>query len=176
MNIRNVALVGVLAAGCRQSAPAHADGAAGADSAFAAVQKRGRDVMGVDQYTSQHVFEDLPSGGRILLERADSLDGAAIKAIRKHMREVATDFRVGDFTKPLAVHAQEVPGTRVMRAKQARLKYDVIDRPRGAEVRISTADPTAVEAVHAFLAFQRSDHRAADAEGHAGHTGRPSTP
>jgi hypothetical protein len=176
MTIRNVAIVGMLVAGCRESTPGRSDSAARADSAFSAVQTRGRDVMGVDQYTSQHEFEDLPNGGRIVLERADSLDGVAITAIRKHMREVATDFRVGDFNKPLAVHAQEVPGTRVMRAKQARLKYDVIDRPRGAEVRIVTSDKAAVQAVHTFLAFQRADHRSPGVEGHAGHTGHSPTP
>lgn len=171
MNIKRVALLSMLAAGCRPAGPANADSPSAADSAFAGVQTRGRAVMGVDQYTSQHVFEQLPSGGRVVLDRADSLDAAGITAIREHMRDVAGDFRVGDFTKPFAVHAQQVPGTGVMRTKQARIKYDVVDRPRGAEIRISTTDPEAVAAVHAFLAFQRSDHRASNAEGRAGHAG-----
>jgi hypothetical protein len=167
MNLRHVALMGMVAAACRPSAQSGSDSTAKADSAFAAVQMRGRAVMGVDQYTSQHVFEDLPSGGRIVLDRADGLDTAGIKAIRQHMRGVASDFLVGDFAKPLSVHAQQVPGTKIMRAKQARMKYDVVDRPRGAEVRISTTDSAAVRAVHAFLAFQRSDHRAPGTEGHS---------
>ena len=36
------------------------------DSAFAAMQTRGQAVMGVDQYASAHVFEDLADGGRII--------------------------------------------------------------------------------------------------------------
>ena len=39
------------------------------DSAYAAMQERGRVVMGVDQYTSTHRFDDLPNGGRITLVR-----------------------------------------------------------------------------------------------------------
>jgi hypothetical protein len=45
---------------------------------FAAMQARGEHVMGVDQYTSAHVFEDLPDGGRVILDRADAADTAAI--------------------------------------------------------------------------------------------------
>jgi hypothetical protein len=140
--------------------------ASDADTAFAAVQARGQAVMGVDQYTSAHVFEDLPDGGRIVLDRADSADTAAIATIRAHMREVAADFRAGDFTRPFAVHAREVPGTDVMAARRDRITYETLDRPRGAEVRIRTSDPAAIAAVHRFLAFQRSDHRAAGHEKH----------
>jgi len=53
------------------------------------MQSRGAHVMGVDQYTSAHVFEDLPDGGRVVLERDDAADTAAIVAIRGHMREIA---------------------------------------------------------------------------------------
>jgi hypothetical protein len=38
------------------------------DRDFAAMQERGRMVMGVDQYTSAHVFEDLPDGGAAIHE------------------------------------------------------------------------------------------------------------
>jgi hypothetical protein len=158
------------AAACRP-----ADSAARPDSAFAAVQRRGRAVMGVDQYTSAHVFESLPDGGRIVLDRADSTDSAGVATVRRHMREVAADFRAGDFTKPFRVHARDVPGTAVMAARRAAIAYDVVDRPRGAEVRIVTTDAAAVAAVHDFLAFQRSDHHAAGHEGHAG-MGAPAAP
>ena len=46
-----------------------------ADSRFAQVQARGQVAMGVDQYTSHHIFEPLPDGGRIVLQR-DSVDSA----------------------------------------------------------------------------------------------------
>ena len=160
---RRVGLPLVLAAavlGVGGCAPRASTSDSTSDSAFAAVQARGRVVMGVDQYTSQHVFEDLPDGGRIVLERDDVTDSAAIAAIRAHMREIAAQFANGDFTNPSLVHAQEVPGTRVMRARRAAIRYSADDRPRGAEVRIVSGDSAAVRAIHEFLAFQRSDHRA----------------
>ena len=76
------------------------------------MQTRGAQFMGVDQYTSAHVFEDLPDGGRVVLERDDAADSGAIATIRVHMREIAASFRAGDFTKPFQVHAQAVPGPR----------------------------------------------------------------
>lgn len=84
-------------------------------------------------------------------------------------------FRAADFTRPFAVHATEVPGTKTMAALRDRITYEVSDRPAGAEVRIRTTDAAAVTAVHDFLAFQRSDHCAAGHErmDHSAHSARP---
>jgi hypothetical protein len=161
------ALAAVLA--CLSCVACHRGAPAASDSAFRAVQARGAGVMGVDQYTSTHVFEDLPDGGRIVLDRQDTSDTAGVRTIRAHMRAIADAFARGDFQAPGLVHAQVVPGTAVMAARRDALRYEAIDRPAGAEVRITTTDPAAIAAVHDFLAFQRSDHRAAGHEGHAGH-------
>jgi hypothetical protein len=127
---------------------------------FAALRERGERVMGVDQSTSAHVFEDLPDGGRVVLDRADATDTAAIKTIRAHMRDIATAFRAGDFAKPFEVHAQTVPGTAVMTAKRDAISYEVLDRPTGGEVRMKSTDPAAIAAIHEFLEFQRQQHHA----------------
>lgn len=121
-------------------------------------------VMGVDQYTSAHVFEDLADGGRVVLDRDSAGDTSGFATIRLHMRDIAASFRSGDFSKPFQVHAQVVPGTAVMRAHRAAIEYEVIDRPRGGEVRIRSNDPAAIAAIHEFLAFQRSGHHAAGHE------------
>lgn len=167
------ALLASLVAACRPEAKPRADTdsavsrahSADNDSAFRALQLRGADVMGVDQYTSAHAFESLPDGGRIVLERPDASDTAGVRTIREHMRAIAVAFHKGDFSAPGLVHAREVPGTRVMAGRARQLSYRSIERPRGAEVRITTSDPAALQAVHEFLAFQRADHRAAGHEG-----------
>lgn len=119
--------------------------------------------MGVDQYTSSHIFESLPDGGRIVLQR-DSVDSAGTDVIRAHMADIAARFAAGDFTIPGTLHAREVPGTSVMAERAAHLRYTVDTLPRGGQVRITTSDAVAVAAIHEFLEFQRMDHRAA---GHA---------
>ena len=132
---------------------------ANTDSAFAAVQARGKVVMGVDQYTSTHHFEALSDGGRIELQR-DTNDAAGVATIREHLRSIARAFGNGDFSSPAAVHMQTVPGAAVMAARRDRITYAVSDLPRGAVLRITTSDPEAVQAVAQFMAFQRMDHRA----------------
>jgi hypothetical protein len=136
----------------------HAHRHAREDSVFRAMQTRGLVVMGVDQYTSIHRFDPLPDGGRIELRR-DRDDSAGATAIRAHLRSIARAFASGDFAAPAAVHAETVPGVAVMRARRAAIRYEVSDLPRGAELRIRSADSIAVEAVHAFLAYQRTEHR-----------------
>lgn len=129
------------------------------DAEFAALQTRGAAAMGVDQYTSTHRFQDLPDGGRIELQR-DVDDAAGIATIRTHTQGIAAAFARGDFRTPAMVHMREVPGTDVMAARAGVIRYEYRSLPRGGEVVITTRDPEAIRAVHAFLAFQRSDHRA----------------
>ena len=139
------------------------------DTSFAAMQDRGKEAMGVDQYTSSHLFESLSDGGRIVLRR-DVVDSAGVAAIRTHMQHIAERFAAGDFTLPGFVHAQEVPGTRVMTERRAFITYTADTLPRGGEVRIVTTDATSLEAVHAFLAFQLEEHHA------GGHDHYPAQP
>jgi hypothetical protein len=80
------------------------------------------------------------------------------------MRDIEAAFRAGDFSKPFQVHAQQVPGTDVMKERRARITYEAVDRPRGGEVRIRSTDSAAVQAIHEFLTFQRQQHHAPEHE------------
>ncbi len=131
------------------------------DRAFRAMQHRGAHAMGVDQYTSTHHFIDRPDGGRIELVR-DVDDTAGVERIRAHMRAIAASFAAGDFTTPAFVHAERVPGTRVMAERRAHVSYRYVAIPRGGALLITTRDSAAIRAVHEFLAFQRSAHHARD--------------
>jgi len=115
--------------------------------------------MGVDQYSSFHVFQSLPDGGRISLQR-DSADSAGVARIRSHMRLIAGAFARGDFALPGFVRDRAVPGTPVMAARTSRIRYTADTLPGGGQVRLWSRDPAAIEAIHQFLAFQRHDHRA----------------
>ncbi len=130
-----------------------------ADTAYTLMQARGHNAMGVDQYTSAHRFESLPDGGRISLQR-DIEDTTGVAQIRAHMSLIADAFARGDFEVPRFVHGRKVPGTRVMAARRARIRYVADTIPGGGEVRLATTDSTALVGIHEFLAFQRLDHRA----------------
>ncbi len=128
------------------------------DSAFAALQRRGATAMGVDQYASSHVFEALADGGSITYVATEN-DTVAAAQIRAHLRDIAVLFAAGDFSTPKMVHAQDVPGTAIMKARRNRIRYAVADVPRGAVLRMTTTDRAALGAIRAFISFQRSDHR-----------------
>lgn len=130
------------------------------DTTFAALQARGATAMGVDQYTSTHHFDELPNGGRIVLER-DVADSAEVATIRAHLRSVAAAFARGDFSSPAFVHGHPMPGTAEMAARRSAITYTYADRPRGGEVRITSGDSAAVAAIHAFMRAQRMEHHAA---------------
>jgi hypothetical protein len=146
--------------GATFSTAAQRRGHADRDTAFAAVQSRGEHAMGVDQYTSTHVFTPLPDGGRIELQR-DQVETSGTRQIRQHMHQIAAAFRSGDFVLPGFIHGGEVPGTAVMAARRAAITYAVEPLPGGAALRLQTRDTGAVQAIHEFLAFQRADHHAA---------------
>src|SRR4051794_29030971 len=137
----------------------------GTDTAFAALQERGRMAMGVDQYASRHRFDDLPDGGRVELRQTNP-DTAAVAAIRAHLAGIARAFAAGDFTIPGVVHAGVVPGTRTMAAKQPVIEYQFRPLDGGGEVRITTRDPEALRAIHEFLGFQRREHHAGGSHAH----------
>jgi hypothetical protein len=130
-----------------------------ADSAFAAMQKRGQMAMGVNQYTSTHKFDISPDGGRIELQRNeyDSLDVAQIRA---HMKMIQHAFEAGDFSTPAFVHLRDMPGTAIMTKNKALIHYTYGELPRGAEVRIVTSDPESRAAIAEFMRAQRAEHHA----------------
>jgi hypothetical protein len=129
------------------------------DRRFDAMQARGAHAMGVDQRTSTHHFTDLADGEMIELER-DVDDSAGVAMIRHHLHLIAGAFKSGDFSTPMFVHMRDVPGTAIMAAKRDAITYAETDLPRGGQLRITTHDPDALDAIHQFMAFQRQDHRA----------------
>jgi hypothetical protein len=152
MNARTTGwLLAVAAAG-----PLAAQGTS--DTGFAAMQRRGAMVMGVDQYTSHHTFDLLPDGGRIVLVRA-ATDTAGVRTIRAHMQAIATAFAAGDFEHALQVHQHDLPGAAVMRQRRGAIHYVVDTLPGGGAVRISSTDTVAVRAIHEFLSAQRMEHQ-----------------
>jgi len=128
------------------------------DTGFAALQRRGAMVMGVDQYSSHHSFDLLPDGGRVVLVRAAS-DRAGVRAIRAHMQDIAKAFAAGDFDHALQVHQHELPGAAVMRQRRGAIRYTVDTLTGGGAVRIFSTDSVAVRAIHEFLSAQRMEHQ-----------------
>lgn len=128
----------------------------------AQVDARGDHVMGFSHQLTVHHFLLTPDGGLIIAEARDPADAASRDAIRGHFKHIARAFAEGDFALPFLIHARNPPGVPEMQRLRERITYTLQDTPTGARIRISTRDPEALEAVHAFLRFQIGDHRTGD--------------
>ena len=94
----------------------------------------------------------------------DSKDAANTQAIRSHLKQIVTMFANGDFSTPMFIHSQTPPGVPVMKQKRATISYTFEELPAGGRIRIQTADPEALKAVHEFLRFQIEDHHTGDSQ------------
>ena len=126
------------------------------------VQTRGDQAMGFSHEMTTHHFLLTKHGGVIEADANDPNDQASRDAIRQHMEHIAKLFSEGDFNAPMFIHGQTPPGVPTMQRLKDQITYRAEPTERGAEVRISTANPEVLEAVHQFLAFQIKDHHTGD--------------
>lgn len=123
---------------------------------------RGTAAMGFDQDAAVHHFVLLADGGAIEVQAANDRDADTCGAVRSHLQEIARAFADGVFDKPFATHAEIPPGVPEMARLKDAIRYVYEDAPRGARVRITSANADAVAAIHAFLRYQIVEHRTGD--------------
>lgn len=127
-----------------------------------AVQARGDHVMGFSHDKTTHHFLLYSDGGAIVVSANDANDKAAIEQIRMHLSHISKMFADGDFQAPMLIHDTNPPGAATMTKRKGELRYTYSETPQGAAIRIVTSDPSATDAVHAFLLFQILDHHTGD--------------
>lgn len=128
----------------------------------AEVNRRGDAVMGFSHEKTTHHFRLRPDGGEIEVSANEAADVESAAQIRGHLTHIAQMFRDGNFTAPLLIHANNLPGTETMTRLKADIVYTLETLPSGARIRMTTHSPDAREAIHAFLRFQITDHRTGD--------------
>lgn len=127
-----------------------------------ALKKRGADAMGFDQDATAHHFRLTATGGSIEVTVKDHADEKTIAAIRSHLQSIANEFQAGHFGKPFQTHGEIPPGVVEMKTRTHSIAYRYEDLPQGGVVRIRTSDARALDAVHAFLRYQITEHRTGD--------------
>ena len=128
------------------------------------VKDRGDHVMGFSHEKTTHHFRLYSDGGAVEVTSNDANDVASRDQIRMHLTHIAKMFSEGDFSAPMLIHAQNPPGTAVMKRLRTEIKYLYQETPRGAAVRITSRSPQALKAIHDFLLFQIRDHHTGDLE------------
>ena len=127
-----------------------------------AMNERGDTVMGFDHLKTTHHFLLKSDGGLIKIEANDVNDKESREQIRGHLRHIAKMFSEGNFSAPMLIHAQNPPGTALMKELKQSIKYEFGENERGAQIRISTSDPNALKAIYDFLRFQIKEHMTGD--------------
>jgi len=126
------------------------------------LKKRGAVAMGFDQDKTTHHFRLYTTGGAIEVVANDATDAATVAQVRTHLKEIAGEFATADFGKPFATHGEMPPGVRTMQERRSTLSFQYEDTLAGARVRMTTADATAIQAVHEFLRYQIREHATGD--------------
>ena len=77
----------------------------------------------------------------------------------KNNPDIQNEFSKGNFTKPFFIHAQQVPGTKLMTEMKDIIKYSIRQMNNGSALLLTTNDQQLIEAIHQFIAFQTGQHR-----------------
>jgi hypothetical protein len=119
---------------------------------------RGNIAMGFNQSKIMHHFVATPTGGEIIIVALNSSDAKTTNEIRNHVIEIQKDFSEGNFSKPFFIHAQEVPGTKIMAEKKDLINYSVQQIRNGYMLVLATSDRELIAAIKQFMVFQASQH------------------
>ena len=124
--------------------------------------ERENEAMGFSQGRTTHHFVLAADGGRIQVTANAADDRTTIEQVRSHLKQIAREFKAGDFATPLLVHGQTPPGVQTMQHLKSEISYAYEDRADGAAVAIRSRNPDAVAAVQEFLRFQIREHKTGD--------------
>lgn len=126
------------------------------------VNSRGDHAMGFSHETTTHHFRLYKTGGAIEVLTNNPADSATRDEIRMHLSHIIKLFSAGNFDIPMFIHDTTPPGAATMTKRREQIHYRYQETERGAKIRITTSDREALEAIHAFLRFQISDHQTGD--------------
>jgi len=150
-----------------------ADAAQPADPArLDEVVARGVHVMPFDLDKTQHIFSKTDNGGIQQVIAKDAADSAQIALIHEHLSALAARFGTGDFSGPMRIHGDTMPGVQDLRAGFKHIQFTYRELSDGAEIAYVSTDPKLIGAIHQYFDAQLSDHaRHAIPGGHSQHHG-----
>ena len=123
-----------------------------------AMLERGNVAMGFNQTKIHHHFMSTTTGGEIMIMSENMSDLQTINEIKSHVKDIQYEFSQGNFTKPLYIHDQIVPGTDIMTAKKNLINYSIKDIDGGSVLILTTNDTQLLNAIQQFMNFQSSQH------------------
>jgi hypothetical protein len=127
-------------------------------SSTMSMMERGDIAMGFNQNKIEHNFMSTSSGGAIVITALNINDTETIQQIKDHTLDIQKEFLQGNFTKPFFIHAEEVPGTKVMTEKKDLINYSTWNLRNGSILILDTRDGEVTNAIHQFMNYQGNQH------------------
>jgi hypothetical protein len=122
------------------------------------MMERGDIAMGFNQNKIVHNFNSTTNGGTIMITALNTNDAVTIQQIKNHTLDIQKDFLKGNFSKPFFIHAEEVPGTKVMNEKKGLINYSIQNLRNGSILILDTRDDEVINAIHQFMNYQGNQH------------------
>lgn len=123
------------------------------------VAKAGSQVMPFSLEKTLHVFTKKDFGGVQQVITKDPTNTNQIELIREHLVEIAANFKQRDFSGPIKVHGENMPGLKTLtKAKPDALSIQYIELEQGAKITYSSTDTTLIDAIHQWFDAQLNDH------------------
>jgi hypothetical protein len=124
------------------------------------VHSMAHSVMPFDMSKTVHIFRMTETGGvqSVVAKDADAMDQIAM--IRQHLRHEATQFGLGNYADPAALHGADMPGLREVEAGARSIRVSYAELPSGASITFEAKDIRLITAIHRWFGAQLSEHGA----------------
>jgi len=134
--------------------------AASAETKQERVHHMSHKVMPFDLAKTSHIFLMTNSGGveRVIVKDANDKEQVAL--IQKHLEHEAEAFQRGDYSDPVSLHGEDMPGLKELQAEAEQISVRYSALPNGAEITFETADLHLLTAIHRWFGAQLSEHGA----------------
>lgn len=129
------------------------------DARISEVAEQGAKVMPFDLEQTLHIFNKTKEGGvqQVIAKQAD--DKSQIDLIRAHLKKIAHDFSLADFSDPEKIHGADMPGLNALRkAKANAITVQYRELSDGAEITYKTDNTDLISAIHQWFDAQLRDH------------------
>ena len=134
------------------------------------VVSHGIHVMPFDLEKTLHVFTKVEKGGVQQVIVKDKNDAEQIALIRQHLSKISTEFNQGDFSNPVKIHGDKMPGLDALKkAEKGTLSIIYKELPDGAQIDYTSEKSDLVAAIHQFFEAQLSDHARHAVSSHINH-------
>jgi hypothetical protein len=117
-------------------------------------------VMPFDMSKTLHIFKMTERGGveSVVARNPDSTEQIAL--VRANLQHEASEFQIGHYSDPAALHGAAMPGLQELTQGASRIKVSYVDVPNGAAITFETDDVHMLTAIHKWFGAQLSEHGA----------------